>query len=262
MPSHRPGPHLQHGSAATVCHQPVDGGRPYLRLRFRGDSASSGARRRADQPVEASGVGRRQADEPACSRTGQRRHSAGDGHLWLPLFDDGAGEHPAYLGADVERVVRCPGWDEEAVAIVQHAGGPPLDRSPRRSRRACTRPPRPDGDSSSKVIDASRQRSACLAVLSAVRRPRSGLHGPWLRAQARATHVCILGLSPRGRLEQTFDLRVEIPGDRQSCLAPVRSDEARHRVVGQVHSVSALVDEDRHRCVRCRVGNGLWPSPS
>src|SRR5215211_7278746 len=59
------------------------------------------------------------------------------------------------------------------------------------------------------------------------------------------------------RLEQALDLRVEIPGDRKSCLTPVGSDEARHRVVGQVHSISALVDEDGYRCVRCRVGNSL-----
>lgn len=60
---------------------------------------------------------------------------------------------------------------------------------------------------------------------------------------------CILCLSPRGRLEQTLDLRVEIPGDHESCLTPVGSDEARHRVVGQVHSISAVVDEDRYRRV-------------
>ena len=66
----------------------------------------------------------------------------------------------------------------------------------------------------------------------------------------------ILCLSPRRRLEQTLDLRVEIPGDRESWLTPVGSDEARHRVVGQVHAIRALVDEDRDRCVRCRVGNG------
>ena len=67
----------------------------------------------------------------------------------------------------------------------------------------------------------------------------------------------ILCLSPRRRLEQTLDLRVEIPGDRESRLTPVGSDEARHRVVGQVHSIRALVDEDRDRCVRCCVGNCL-----
>jgi hypothetical protein len=67
----------------------------------------------------------------------------------------------------------------------------------------------------------------------------------------------ILCLSPRRRLEQTLDLRVEVPGDCESCLTPVGSDEARHRVVGQVHAISALVDEDRDRCVRCCVGNGL-----
>src|SRR5574341_2339557 len=49
----------------------------------------------------------------------------------------------------------------------------------------------------------------------------------------------IVCLSPRGRLEQTLDLRVEISGDQEGCLTPVRSDEARHRVVGQVHSISA-----------------------
>ena len=42
-----------------------------------------------------------------------------------------------------------------------------------------------------------------------------------------------------------------------SCLTSIGGDEARHRVVGQVHSISALVDEDRYRCVRCCVGNGL-----
>src|SRR5512146_1900044 len=67
----------------------------------------------------------------------------------------------------------------------------------------------------------------------------------------------LLCLSSRRRLEQTLDLRVEITGDRESCLTPGGSDEARHRVVGQVHSISALVDEDRYRCIRCCVGNGL-----
>jgi hypothetical protein len=43
----------------------------------------------------------------------------------------------------------------------------------------------------------------------------------------------LLCLSPRRRLEQTRDLRVELPGDRESGLTPVGSDAARHRVVGQ-----------------------------
>jgi hypothetical protein len=59
----------------------------------------------------------------------------------------------------------------------------------------------------------------------------------------------VSALSPRGRHQQTLDLHIEIPGDHESCLTPVGSDEARHRVVGQVHSISALVDEDRYRCV-------------
>ena len=48
-----------------------------------------------------------------------------------------------------------------------------------------------------------------------------------------------LRLSERGRLEQTLDLRVEILGDQESCLTPIGSDEARRRVVGQMHSISA-----------------------
>jgi hypothetical protein len=47
------------------------------------------------------------------------------------------------------------------------------------------------------------------------------------------------------RFEQTLDLRVEISGHQKSCLTSVRSEEARHRVVRQVHSISAFVDEDR-----------------
>ena len=64
-------------------------------------------------------------------------------------------------------------------------------------------------------------------------------------------------LSPRGRLEQSLYLRVEIFGNYESCLTPIGSDEACHRVVGQVHSIIALVNEDRCRCVGCCVGNGI-----
>src|SRR5437899_1816554 len=65
------------------------------------------------------------------------------------------------------------------------------------------------------------------------------------------------GLSPRSRLEQVLDLRVEIPRDDESGLTPVRRDDARHRVVGQMHAIGALVNEDRHRCVQRGVWNGL-----
>src|SRR3954468_13864905 len=57
--------------------------------------------------------------------------------------------------------------------------------------------------------------------------------------------------SARSHLEQTLDLRVELPADRESRLTPLRSEEAGHRVVRQVHPIRSLVHEDRDRCV-CR----------
>jgi len=56
----------------------------------------------------------------------------------------------------------------------------------------------------------------------------------------------ILCPSLRRRFEQTLDLRVEVTGDRENCLTPLESDEARHQVVGQMYSISALADEDRY----------------
>src|SRR5262245_24174055 len=85
--------------------------------------------------------------------------------------------------------------------------------------------------------------------------PRSELHGRPRRVRARATHI--LCLSQRGRLEQPLDLRVEISRNLKRCLMPVGSQEARHGVVRQVHSISALVDENRDGRVRGGIGNSL-----
>lgn len=57
-------------------------------------------------------------------------------------------------------------------------------------------------------------------------RPRYEWHVLQPRARARG------GRSPRGRLEQALDLRVEIPGDDERDLVRVGREEARHRVVG------------------------------
>ena len=48
----------------------------------------------------------------------------------------------------------------------------------------------------------------------------------------------------RCRFEQTLDLRVEIFGNNESLLTSIRSDEARHRVVGQMHSIFSFIDQD------------------
>src|SRR5258706_16022351 len=63
-------------------------------------------------------------------------------------------------------------------------------------------------------------------------------------------------MTPRSCLEQILDFRIEIPGNRERYVATVGRDETLHRVVGQMHAIGALVDEDCYRCVRCRVGNG------
>src|SRR5262245_60221992 len=63
------------------------------------------------------------------------------------------------------------------------------------------------------------------------------------------------GGSMSGRLEEALNLGVEIPRDLESSLVPVGSEEARHGVVGEVHAIRALVDEDRDRCVRGSIGN-------
>src|SRR4029434_5145864 len=63
--------------------------------------------------------------------------------------------------------------------------------------------------------------------------------------------------SPRDRLEQGLNLRVESPSDNERRLTAVSCEEARHQVVGEVHAVGALVNEDRDRRVRRRVGNSL-----
>ena len=61
----------------------------------------------------------------------------------------------------------------------------------------------------------------------------------------------------RGRLQQTLDFGVEISGDSECSITPVWGNETGHRVVEQVDSVGALVDEDRYRRIRCGIGNGL-----
>src|SRR5829696_6019255 len=64
-------------------------------------------------------------------------------------------------------------------------------------------------------------------------------------------------LLPRRRDQQTLEFRVEIPRDDENCLVPVWRKQARDRVVGQVHSIRALIDEKRHRRVGGGVGNDL-----
>jgi hypothetical protein len=48
-----------------------------------------------------------------------------------------------------------------------------------------------------------------------------------------------------GRRQQSLELNVEIPSDCESWLTPIRSEQARHRVIGQVHTIGTLVDENR-----------------
>jgi hypothetical protein len=79
-----------------------------------------------------------------------------------------------------------------------------------------------------------------------------------MRACACLIRVCPL---PRGHLEQRLDLRTEIRGNRESCLITVGSDEARDRVVGQVHSIGAsLIGWLPVRTMLRRERS--WPSPS
>ena len=53
------------------------------------------------------------------------------------------------------------------------------------------------------------------------------------------------GLRAAATSKQGLDLRVQIPGDDESGLVPVGREKARHRVVGQMHAIGALVNEDR-----------------
>ena len=65
-------------------------------------------------------------------------------------------------------------------------------------------------------------------------------------------------LSPRGRLEKGLDPRVEISGNSVNRHTSVRSAEARHRMIGQMHFISALVDEESDRHGYCNVCNRLY----
>ena len=65
-------------------------------------------------------------------------------------------------------------------------------------------------------------------------------------------------LSPRGRLEKRLDPRVEISGNSVNRHTSVRSVEARHRMIGQMHLISVLVDEESDRHVYCNVCNRLY----
>ena len=50
-----------------------------------------------------------------------------------------------------------------------------------------------------------------------------------IRERSRAP---VIALNETPSLEQTLDLRIEIPRNRESRLTPVGSEQARHRVVG------------------------------
>src|SRR5262245_33023390 len=67
----------------------------------------------------------------------------------------------------------------------------------------------------------------------------------------------VLFVRARRCFEQTLDLNIQIPGDGKSGLAIVRSEQAGHRVVGKVHAVITLVNENRDGRVRRGVGDGL-----
>src|ERR1700735_3281879 len=64
-------------------------------------------------------------------------------------------------------------------------------------------------------------------------------------------------LSACGFLEKGFDLFVEGLRDFESLRAVVGSEKAGHAVVGQMHAVRPLIDQQRYRSIRAGVMNVL-----